>query len=45
MKGTNANKELIAKAVKAQEDRVAARESIRIKVKANRDKAKAVKHD
>ena len=43
MKGTK--NELIAKAVKAQEDRVAAREAIRLKVKAEREEAKAVKHD
>jgi hypothetical protein len=36
-------KELIAEKIQAQKDRVALRESIRLKVKAERDKAKVVK--
>lgn len=36
-------KERIAETVKAQEDRVALRESIRVKVRAEREKAKKVK--
>ena len=38
-------KELIEEKVKAQEARVAGRELIRLKVKAERDKAKKVKND
>ncbi len=36
-------KEITEEKVKAQADRVAAREAIRLKVKADREKAKAVK--
>jgi len=37
--------EVVAEKIKEQEDRVALRESVRLKVKAERDKAKKVKDD